>query len=44
MRKCKQCKKEIEKPKKFCDKECYVAHLTERATKGAKKLSTEKVK
>lgn len=40
MRKCKQCKKEVAKPKKFCDKKCYVEYLTVRATKGAKKLST----
>lgn len=46
MRNCKlkTCKKEIEKPKKFCNKECYVKYLTERAIKGAKKLSTGKAR
>jgi hypothetical protein len=44
MRNCKQCKKEIEKPKKFCDKACYVEYLTARAIKGGKKLSTIKAK
>lgn len=46
MRNCKlkTCAKEIEKPKKFCDKKCYVEYLTARAIKGAKKLSTSKVK
>lgn len=43
MRNCKQCKKPIEKPKKFCDKTCYVEYLTVKASK-YKKLSTIKGK
>jgi len=42
-KKCKGCDAEItDKAKKFCGKDCYVKHLTARAIKGAKKLSTIK--
>lgn len=33
MANCNQCKKPIEKPKKFCDKDCYRAYLKIRASK-----------